>query len=301
MAYAGFDKAKQIISFAYPLQSTSGTATTPGLSFIQSTGTGFYLPASNLLGISVSGADIMRVTSDGKVGIGKIPTATLDVSATGSSSALSVTQLGTGPLLACSSNNTSVGLFVNNNGYTGVNTQSPNYQLHINSIVTSPPVPNFMGFPPITIIEETANAGANSQSTSSANTSWNKRSLNTIRINTIGVTLNNNLFTLPVGTYLIQADAIATRCLKHRIGLSNVQAGAITVLGTSEYVPSSAYDVSTKSAIVTIQVCQNQTEYGLYHWINSVATANLGLATPTAVLAANAEEVYARIIITRYQ
>lgn len=61
-----------------------GTAPLPGVTFTTDSNTGLFLAAANTVGISTDGAERVRVTSTGSVGVGTTPAATalLDVQST---------------------------------------------------------------------------------------------------------------------------------------------------------------------------------------------------------------------------
>jgi len=65
----------------------NGTAAAPSLSFASDTGVGFFRPTAGALGMAAGGAERMRVTSAGLVGIGSVaPTSLLTLGATGAAS-----------------------------------------------------------------------------------------------------------------------------------------------------------------------------------------------------------------------
>jgi hypothetical protein len=57
------------------LLAASGTAASPGIAFSTSLAAGIFNPAANVVALATSGVERMRVAADGKVGIGRIPTA----------------------------------------------------------------------------------------------------------------------------------------------------------------------------------------------------------------------------------
>jgi hypothetical protein len=57
------------------LLADSGTANTPSISFASSPSAGIYNPALNVLSLSTAGNERIRIAADGKVGIGRTPTA----------------------------------------------------------------------------------------------------------------------------------------------------------------------------------------------------------------------------------
>lgn len=63
--------------------------------------------------------------------------------------------------------------------------------------------------------------------------SWQTRILNTTVVNQIGATLSGNQFTLPAGTYLIEASAPTYRAGLHKIRLYNSTDSSVVIYGTS--------------------------------------------------------------------
>lgn len=78
--------------------------------------------------------------------------------------------------------------------------------------------------------------------------SWQTRTLNTEVTDEIGSTLTSNEFTLPIGTYYIEASAPARSVNAHQCRLYNVTDAAVTLYGTSE-TATSASEVQTRSHI----------------------------------------------------
>jgi hypothetical protein len=61
----------------------NGTVAAPSISFLNSTGMGFYRISNNVLGVATAGANAMTVDASQNVGIGVTPTVKLDVNGTG--------------------------------------------------------------------------------------------------------------------------------------------------------------------------------------------------------------------------
>jgi hypothetical protein len=55
-------------------QADAGTTNLPGLTFFGNTGTGMFAPATNVLGFSTTGNQRMRISADGKIGVGRTAT-----------------------------------------------------------------------------------------------------------------------------------------------------------------------------------------------------------------------------------
>ena len=72
-----------------------GTAAAPGMTFVGDTSTGFFQPASSVVGLSVAGAEKLRVNASGFVGIGtNAPGAQLQVNVPANTPALSIYENG---------------------------------------------------------------------------------------------------------------------------------------------------------------------------------------------------------------
>ncbi len=62
------------------LPASAGTAAAPGYAFSGNTNTGMFSPATNTIGLSTNGAEVVRVTASGQVGIGTTaPAQALDI------------------------------------------------------------------------------------------------------------------------------------------------------------------------------------------------------------------------------
>jgi hypothetical protein len=124
----------------------------------------------------------------------------------------------------------------------------------------------------------------------------NVRQLNTIVVDTIGLTLVNNRFTLPVGTYMIFASAICFNVRRHQILLRNVTNNTNTLLGSSEYANNS-YAGSTRSFIDDMFTINSIYSFELQHFIEIAQAGNgLGLDNSTAYF----DNVYASVKLIKY-
>jgi hypothetical protein len=116
------------------------------------------------------------------------------------------------------------------------------------------------------------------------------RVLNTIQSDSgVGVTLAVNQFTLPAGTYRIEASAPAFSVAGHFIQLEDVP-NTFTVIGTSEL----AINIQTRSFLSHVITIAVATTFRIRHY-TSVVNGN-GLGVP--VNAAN-PEVYTQVTIQR--
>lgn len=89
---------------------------------------------------------------------------------------------------------------------------------------------------------------AGTQGGGSTSGSWQTKTLNTEVTDTIGSTLSSNEFTLPVGTYEIDAISPACSSNAHQARLYNVTDAAVALYGTSEF-SSSGSQIITQSHI----------------------------------------------------
>lgn len=101
--------------------------------------------------------------------------------------------------------------------------------------------------------EQTQNTGAQALSAST----WNIRTLNTKTQNGITTTLSSNTFTLPTGTFIIQANAPANLTLRTQARLYNTTDSAVALTGTSMYcdssIPSTVQSIITGTIVLAAQ------------------------------------------------
>ncbi len=121
------------------------------------------------------------------------------------------------------------------------------------------------------------------------------RTLNTIVDNTgIVTSLVANQFVLPAGTYSIEASAPATSSEQHRIRLRNISDSLTAIVGSSEYIQSTA-NVTTRSLLSGEITITSLKTFELQHYITTIRTTNgLGVA-----LASGENEVYSMLKITK--
>jgi hypothetical protein len=122
----------------------------------------------------------------------------------------------------------------------------------------------------------------------------NVRQLNTIVVDTIGVILVNNRFTLPVGTYQIYASAPGYLVNRHQIRLRNVTANTTTIIGSSDF--SSTELVVTRSIIDDIFSVSSVTTFELQQFTYNAAVNGAGLENITAYF----DNVYACVKLIKY-
>lgn len=126
------------------------------------------------------------------------------------------------------------------------------------------------------------------------------RTLNTI-VDSTGIvgSLSSNQFTLPAGTYKIDASCPAYYVARHRARIRNITDGTTALLGTSEYALSNGTGNNdapqTRSFISGEIVITSSKTFELQHYTqNSTATTGLGAASSSGE-----NEVYATVTITK--
>ena len=188
-------------------------------------------------------------------------------------------------------------LMITTGGRIGMNAlASSDYMLNVDGNIraTGDLIANgyVMGLPKMAIIQDrkpynvaggTAIAGINA------------RQLNTIVVDTIGITLINNRFTLPAGTYQVFASATCFNVNRHQLRLRNVTNNINTVLGSTEYANNAA--VSNRSFIDDLFTINSISSFELQHFIEIAQSGNgLGVDNSTA----NFDNVYACVKLIKY-
>lgn len=135
---------------------------------------------------------------------------------------------------------------------------------------------------------------ANTNGGTSATTTWNLRDLNTVLTNEIaGASLSSNQITLPTGTYYIQANAPAIRSNGHKLRLRNTTDSTNELIGTSEYVLSSADYANTRAFLEGRFTIASEKVFQLEHYTEvGRATYGLGSRSNAGVI-----EIYADVKI----
>ncbi len=132
---------------------------------------------------------------------------------------------------------------------------------------------------------------------SSTSTTTHTRVLNTIvDPHSIVTSLTSNQFTLPAGTYYINASAPAYTSNPHKVRIRNITDSTTALVGTSEQ-DSSSINAQTRSQVEGILTISASKTFELQHYI-SVGFATSGLGSPTS---SGDVEVYATVKIQKLQ
>jgi hypothetical protein len=154
---------------------------------------------------------------------------------------------------------------------------------------------------PLMILRDQQANGVAAQTLSSG--TWATRRLNTANLNTIaGASLGTagaNIFTLPAGTYLLDATAgaVATQSgtFRHQIRLYNLTNPGLVDAGTSEYQSintTSSHFICTRSIMHTFFAVSGPSNFTLDHYSTLTATGGYPTSTNTA-------EIYTEIRIIK--
>ena len=126
---------------------------------------------------------------------------------------------------------------------------------------------------------------------------WRTRDLNTFVVNSIpGALLINNLFSLPTGTYWIEATAPCYQGGTTRLSIRIAPNHDVLLLGPSTYMGAGATVSASLKLCGYITVQEPLNTFHLAHW--STATRNTdGLGV--AINIANYPEIYAEVVVMR--
>lgn len=124
---------------------------------------------------------------------------------------------------------------------------------------------------------------------------WNTRDLNTIATNIPGAALNANRFSLPEGTYLIEASAPAHQVHRHRLKLVNITAGTDLLYGTSSLI-SIADDSQTNADLQGVFTIAGIASFEIRHFAENSQSnpGNFGVSSNAGI-----DEIYTQIKIQR--
>lgn len=137
--------------------------------------------------------------------------------------------------------------------------------------------------PPDVIIEELQASGTHGGS--SAASTLNQRTLNTMTRNKLGIgALSSNQFTLPAGTYYVEASAPVWRADQHMLILRNVTDTLNAGLGTSEYSANATDNAQSRSYIaVEFTIAASKAFTLLHYTLLARASTGLGIACSLGV------------------
>lgn len=123
---------------------------------------------------------------------------------------------------------------------------------------------------------------------------WQTRALNTIITNTIGGSaLSSNTFSLPAGTYYIDADAPAHQVEGHRAALYNITDGVYVLLGTTARSrQTSSTDGSSTSTIRGRFTIAGTKVFEIRHYTSNAQSNGLG-----SFAGSGEPEVYTNVVI----
>lgn len=123
--------------------------------------------------------------------------------------------------------------------------------------------------------------------------SWQTRTLNTEVTDEIGSTLSSNQFTLPAGTYEIEANVPGYSCNVHQARLYNTTDAASVLIGTNAYSANGAYSITPSLLNGRFTIAGTKT-FELQHRCSfTKATDGFGLATSWGT------EIYAEVRIRK--
>lgn len=176
---------------------------------------------------------------------------------------------------------------VDSRGYMGVGTTNPITQLDVNGDMNVYGV--LTSYPRITILQDQKTSGT---AGGSAVTGWQKRVLNTVVIDKIGVSLSTNNFTLTSGTYHIVASSPGYNCQRHKIRLADSGNTTTYLNGSCEWVASEA---QTRTFIDSILILSSTTTLAIWHHYGSAPGASDALGVP----AGQGTEIYTMVRITK--
>jgi len=152
-----------------------------------------------------------------------------------------------------------------------------------------------MGLPKMAIIQDRKPYNVNAGQT--ANAGINTRQLNTIVFDTIGITLINNRFTVPSGSYHIFASGVFMGPDRHQMRLRNITYNTTTCLGTSEQSVANIY-VSSRSFIDDVFTISSSSTFELQHFAYNAqsAASTFGIETITSYF----DNVYTAVRLVKY-
>lgn len=151
------------------------------------------------------------------------------------------------------------------------------------------------GLQPIVVLrDEKASATAGGTFTNGA---WRVRDLNTKATDTHSIcTLAANQFSLPAGTYEIQAKAPGYNVAQHKAALYNVSDASYVIYGSSAYGAGGAIPDQERSEVIGVFTIAGSKTFEIRHQsINTAATYGFGY--PSSIASIN--EVYTEVFIRK--
>ena len=125
-------------------------------------------------------------------------------------------------------------------------------------------------------------------------TTWVTRTLNTSSSNIDGFALSANQFTLPPGSYVLEASAPAYSVNAHKTRLQNITAATTTEVGLSEESAGTAANAS-RSKVKSVFTVTVSTVFEIQHWAaQGFLSHGLGFRTISGV-----NEVYTEVYIEK--
>lgn len=123
---------------------------------------------------------------------------------------------------------------------------------------------------------------------------WRTRTLNTEVTDEIGSTLSSNQFTLPAGTYEINATAPARNVGSHKLRLRNITDGSDTLIGISEYMSPTNTGANRATLRGRFTIAAEKTFELQHRCSSSESTVGFGAASNFSVT-----EIYADVMVWR--
>jgi hypothetical protein len=192
-------------------------------------------------------------------------------------------------------------LMITTGGRIGMNAlASSEYMLNVDGNIraTGDLIANgyLTGLPKMAIIQDrkpyNVNAG---QSTIAAGLVT--RNINTIVMDSIGIVLINNKFTIPAGTYHVSASAVGFTIGRHQIRLRNVTTNTTAAIGSSEFAGTGSAQGSNRSCIDDYVVVQTTSSFEIQHYAEVTQTGNaLGIENASAYF----DNIYTTVKLIKY-
>jgi hypothetical protein len=174
------------------------------------------------------------------------------------------------------------------NNRVGIGLDNPSVALHVAGGY-------FIGQPQVAIIEDRRGQNVVGGQIGSSTVT---RALNTLTRNdtNFGVTLSNNTFSLPAGTYSVYASVVTYMAGRTRINLINNTTGIILITGQSSHANANSLShISVLSGIITLA---STTTLRIDQFFNGYSADSQNLGVPVNQSGVN--EIYASVQIVRF-